>query len=121
MRMMLIAASWPSNRLPAVTNRHVRVLGHQRQRSPLAEHQQHEQLVPCEGELEVPQLLVDAPQQQLLRPHDRGHGRHARGRIGPPLGLPPTARLGDRIERQGGLRHEHPLCIDGRASPRQGR
>ena len=46
----------------------------------------------------LPQYGVDAGQEQLLCPHDRGDSRHAVGRVLPAVGGPLPAGLTDRVK-----------------------
>jgi len=52
----------------------------ERERPLSAERQQHERLVPGEGEVERAERVLDAREDELLRPHDRCGRRHGRGR-----------------------------------------
>src|SRR3954468_4256472 len=72
----------------------------QRQRPAAAEEEQHQRLVAGERQPERLQHRVQAREQDLLDPHDRGDRAHRGARLCAPALLPLAPRLGDRIERQ---------------------
>ena len=75
----------------------------ERQSPGPAEQEQHQHLVAGEGEPQRSEQGIDPGQVDLLGPEDRRHGRHPLGGVGPAVGSPLPARLGDRIEAQGAV------------------
>jgi len=84
-----------------------------RQRARPAEADQDQRLVPREGQPVRPELAIELGQQDLLRPHDRGRGRHGT-RVSEPA-LPDLRGAHDRIKRQiQRLPHSHTVPPPGR-------
>jgi hypothetical protein len=74
------------------------------------EGQQPERLVRGEGQPVGLQGGLDPGQQQLLDPHDRGHGGHVVGVLRPPR-APLAVRLGNGVERVG-IGHSPTVRLD---------
>jgi len=68
------------------------------QGSAAGEGEQPERLVGGEGQAVGLERVLDAAEQELLHPHDRGDGGHVVGVLWP-AGAPLAVRFGDRIER----------------------
>ncbi len=71
-----------------------------REGAPAAEGQQHEDLVPGEGDVEWSQHWLDAGQDQLVGTHQRRDGRHPVCGVLPAAPGPVPVRLGDGIGLQ---------------------
>ena len=76
-------------------------------RGGTAEVQQHQDLVAGEGHPEGLQGCIDPRQHDLLRPHQRGDGRHAVGGVGPAVLAPQPRGLGDRVGGESGAATRH--------------